>query len=148
MIEVEKKFLLNEKQKKNLLDGAHMLKQKTFTDIYFDTKEYDLILKDVWLRKRDDVFELKIPRHTNIEHHVYQYEEIHNEDEIRRHLGLVAANDLLSDLESAGYVPFCVCTTVRASYRRGEFTLDFDRVSYEHDHLAYELAEIELMVHD
>lgn len=148
MIEVEKKFLLDEAQKERLLEGAQVLKTKTFTDTYFDTKDHGLILKDFWLRRRDDVFELKIPRHKSKEHFVDQYEEIRDEKEIRQQLGLATARDLLSDLESAGYVPFCVCTSTRESYQKDTFVIDLDSVTYDNDDLIYELAEIELMVHD
>ena len=33
-----------------------------FTDIYYDTANFDLTTKDFWLRKRESVFELKYPQ--------------------------------------------------------------------------------------
>src|SRR3989338_5319540 len=121
MIEVEKKFLLNEVQKKRLLKGAELLQKKTFTDIYFDTKDRSLILKDFWLRRRDDIFELKTPHHKDKEHFVDQYQEIRDEKEIRQHLKLPLKKDLLSDLQEAGYTPLCTCTTTRESYKKDTF---------------------------
>ena len=46
MIEIEKKFLLNEDQQRALLDGATELGQKLVRDSYFDTSTYSLTLRD------------------------------------------------------------------------------------------------------
>lgn len=145
MIEIEKKFSLDEAQKKRLLHGADSLKKKTFTDVYFDTKEYSLILKDFWLRQRDDTFELKTPHHKDKEHFIYQYDEIVDEEEIRKRLSLPVKGDMKSDLQQAGFIPFCTCTTERESYQVGQFTIDLDHVTYKDDDITYDLAEIELM---
>ena len=145
MIEIEKKFSLDAAQKMRLLEGAQFLKKKTFTDIYFDTKDHSLILKDFWLRRRDDIFELKTPHHKDKKHFIYQYDEIVEEKEIRKRLTLPSKGDMKSDLQRAGYTSFCVCTTERESYQVGPFIIDLDHVTYKDDDLTYNLAEVELM---
>ena len=40
MIEVEKKFQLSGEEKQRLLTGAAFVSEKTFTDVYYDTKDY------------------------------------------------------------------------------------------------------------
>lgn len=37
------------------------VKEFTFTDTYFDNKSFDLTTRDMWLRQRDNIFELKSP---------------------------------------------------------------------------------------
>jgi hypothetical protein len=39
MFEVEKKFILTPEQEKSLIEGAEVLGEKTFTDIYRKLKE-------------------------------------------------------------------------------------------------------------
>ena len=61
MIEVEKKFVLTTDNLAKLTTGAKFLGEKSFTDNYYDTKDYLLALKDHWFRNRDGRWELKVP---------------------------------------------------------------------------------------
>ncbi len=60
MIEVEKKFILKEGDRKKLLEGAEFVKKQTVNDTYYDTEDYSLAKKDWWPRERNGNFELKV----------------------------------------------------------------------------------------
>lgn len=144
MIEVEKKFLLSEKNVIDLQKDAVFLSEKVFTDTYYDTVDYSLTTKDAWLRSRDGKFELKVALLDGDLRLADQYEEIEDEQKIREYLRLKDKGNLLDDLEKNGYSIFCRCRTTRKKYRKEKFVLDFDIVEY--DDFDYKIAEIELMV--
>ena len=146
MIEVEKKFILDKESEKRLLDGAEFLVEKVFTDIYYDTENFDLTKDDKWLRQRAGKWELKICLDKNLERKVDIYDEIEDENEIRKILNIPASENMEKDLGKLGYVKFCVCKTTRKKYKSGAFGIDIDYVAY--GDFNYELAEIELMVED
>ena len=126
MIEVEKKFTLTKEQERKLVDGAMLINEKTFVDVYYDAPQYGLTTKDWWLRRRDETFELKIrPRNIGVQQ-MCVYEEISDETEIRRRLGLVEHGSLSQDLINAGYEIMVVITTHRRTYQKDAFTLVFD----------------------
>ncbi|XP_034036798.1 thiamine-triphosphatase [Thalassophryne amazonica] len=61
-IEVERKFLCNADTVKTLEAlGAVCIGQWQFHDQYFDTPDFDLTLRNMWLRKRRGCWELKYP---------------------------------------------------------------------------------------
>jgi adenylate cyclase class IV len=147
MIEVEKKFILSQNDVKQITSGADFLGEKTFTDIYFDTGEYDLTKNDMWLRKRGNVFELKIPMGgvgSNWE--TQQYQEIEGEDKIREVFALPQIKSFEEDIWDFGYTSFCQCITTRKKFQKEGFGIDLDLVSY--GDFQYSLAEIELMIED
>jgi predicted adenylyl cyclase CyaB len=146
MIEVEKKFILTEADRERLTLGAEFLKEKTFTDVYYDNAKFGLTTTDRWLRLRDGKWELKMPLLHGKERMADQYDELETEPEIRQALSLGEGEDLADDLEIAGYVPFATLTTVRKKFKRGEFVIDLDEIDFgESD---YMIGEIELMVND
>ncbi len=144
MIEVEKKFVLTKENTERLIQGAMFLAERVFTDTYYDTDDYALTRKDIWLRTRDGKFELKIPLQGNSERIVDQYVEIEDDNQIRRKLELPKDSDLLRDLQKAGYKEFCTCETTRKKYKREPFVIDLDIVKFEN--FIYHIGEIELMV--
>jgi len=144
MIEVEKKFFLNEQHLQNIANVATKIKQHHFTDVYYDTKDFQLTLKDRWLRARDGVFQLKEPLHESADRLADQYREIEEESEIRERLNLPLQGTMQEALEAHGYLPFCTCTTQRTKYKKDDFVIDIDAVSAEH--FTYHLAEVELLV--
>ena len=145
MFEVEKKFKLSENESKRLLEGAEFISEKTFTDIYYDTLEYSLTKNDIWLRKRGDEFELKLPMHDPSEKgNMQQYQEIEGEEKIREIFAIVPIADFESDIKVLGYEIFCNLTTTRQKLKKDKFTIDIDLV--KSDDFFYELAEIELLV--
>ncbi|KAM4606275.1 thiamine-triphosphatase isoform 1-T2 [Polymixia lowei] len=75
-VEVERKFVCDADIQKTLEGiGAVCLGQRQFHDQYFDTPDFDLTLRDLWLRKRKGCWELKCP--TTI---VSRAEETHGEE--------------------------------------------------------------------
>ena len=144
MIEVEQKFILSEKDIVRLIASADFLGEKKFMDTYYDTAEYTLTKNDIWLRKRGDEFELKLPLREAPKSSMQQYQEIEGAEKIRQIFAIVPVSDFESDIKSLGYEPFCVCTTTRKKFKKDEFTIDLDEVSY--GDFSYNIAEIELMV--
>ena len=145
MIEIEKKFKLTSREIEHLAAGGTLLGEKQITDTYYDNSTYDLTRSDMWLRRRNGQFELKLPLGGK-KSSVYTYDELEDEDSIRKALKLSADQSLADTLESAGYVPFCTCQTTRTKYKIGEFGLDVDVADF--GDFTYELAEIELMAED
>lgn len=146
MIEVEKKFILNEQDKERLTKDAQFLTEHVFTDIYYDTENFSLTSCDQWLRSRDGRFELKLPLHDGADRLADQYNELENEQKIRAALHLSANGNFADDLAKAGYAPFCVCKTTRRKYKKEPFIIDLDAVNF--GDFTYAIGEIELMVND
>ncbi len=129
MIEIEKKFILTPEQEKSLTEGAEFLGEKKFTDVYYDDDNFSLTKKDIWLRQRDEKFELKLPMNESIEKRISdQYLELDNEKDI---------------LSASDYKPFCSVTTTRRKYKKDDFGIDLDIMDF-----GYTLAEIEYMTED
>jgi len=144
MIEIEKKFALSDKDQERLIQGAQFLKEKTFTDIYYDTADLALTTNDKWLRSRDGKFELKLSLRLGTDRLADQYDELEDDDSIKSALGL-SGNDGLADLLAAnGYTPFVVITTTRTKYHKDGFGIDLDAIDFG-DYIHH-ICEIELMV--
>jgi len=144
MFEVEQKFRLSESQSVKLLDGAEFVWKKTFTDVYYDTVEFALTKNDIWLRKRGEIFELKLPMRDAGNSLTQQYQEIEGEEKIREIFAIPALGDFEGDIAKFLYAPFCDCTTTRRKFKKDGFTIDIDSVDC--GDFLYELAEIELLV--
>ncbi len=140
MIEVEKKFFLREQDIERLITNSIFLSEKTFTDTYYDTQKYSLTTKDLWLRSRDNKWELKIPLH-DVRRLIDQYKELENEEEIRDFLSLPKKGNFTEVLRERGYMPFCTVTTTRKKYKKDDFIIDLDTLDF-----GYSVGEIELMV--
>ena len=147
MIEIEKKFQLSPEQEKRLLDGATFLSQIKIFDVYFDTRDHRLTKQDIWLRTRNGDFELKVGLKDHDMRVINQYEEITDQNEIRKRLEIPTEASLDEDLLKQGYAPFVSCHTTRKTYEKDGFRIDLDQVEYESD-LEYSIAEIELQVDD
>jgi len=146
MIEVEQKFILSEDDIKCLTTDAVFISEKTFTDVYYDTAEYALTKNDMWLRKRGEGFDLKLPMREVKDSLAQQYQEIEGEDKIREIFGIPRMNDFEMDIKALGYDVFCVCTTTRKKFNKEGFGIDIDAVEY--GDFSYNIAEIELMVNE
>jgi thiamine-triphosphatase len=147
MIEVEKKFILNNIDQARLIVGAVFLSEKTFTEVYYDTEDYKLTRIGRWLRRRDEKFELKSSLTIGQIEKADQYEEIEDEAKIIASLGLDPKISLAENIKQADYVIFYEGTTTRTKYKLGEFIIDLDYVVYKNDDNAtYRIAEIELLI--
>ena len=146
MIEVEKKFILSEQDKKRLTKDAEFLSERVFTDIYYDTEKWLLTSQDKWLRFREGVFELKLSLHNGVERLTDQYDELADEQRIRQVIDLPPNKNLADDLIKAGYFPFCTCKTTRRKYKKEPFIICLDIVDFQD--FTYNIGEIELMVND
>ena len=142
MIEVEKKIALRPGDRERLLTGATFLKEKRLRDIYFDDKDFSLTVKDWWLRKRNDAFELKVPIVAPVSDDLFdQYHEFEDEQSIRQELALPTGGTFADDIAHVGIVPIIDITTTRQEYSYDGFIIDIDSMDF-----GYEVAEIELLV--
>lgn len=149
MIEVEKKFHLKPGDEAKLTSGATFIREITMHDVYYDTADYRLSLKNKWLRLRNTGFELKVKvtaptpvqYQSRLGKEYPQFDELTTDDTIRRHLQIPGNGPLAIDLEKDGYRPFADLVTHRRVFERPPFTIDLDRIEGGDD-----IAEIELMV--
>jgi len=140
MIEIEKKFQLSQTELARLLVGAKPLRGKRFSDTYYDSADLRLTTRDIWLRSRDGVFELKVPLRTDKNRNKTDvYREIITEPEITKELSLPTSRSFSESLKLAGLQPFCTIVTERKKYKRGDFAIDIDRADF-----GYQVTEIEL----
>ncbi|NTV41597.1 MAG: CYTH domain-containing protein, partial [Candidatus Moranbacteria bacterium] len=121
MFEVEKKFKLNEDELERLLEGAQFLGEKTFGDVYYDTLDFTLSKNNIWLRKRDGQFQLKLPVSQKEKMQTNQFQEIEGEEKIREIFAIPKVIDFEKDIEKFGYGIFCDLTTVRKKYAKENF---------------------------
>ncbi len=140
MIEVEQKFLLNGESEEKLLKGAVLDYEKINVDVFYDDDNYSLGKQDVWLRKRNDQWELKIGHRLNHENLSRTYEELEKDGLIAAWLGLPGEN-LAQEISNTGYRPFARIEKARRSYLRNGFRLDLDKCDF-----GYDVAEIELLI--
>eukprot|EP00435_Cladocopium_sp_Y103_P034630 s2575_g9.t1 len=81
VLEVEQKFHCTDALLQKLGQLSYVECQNRFTDVYFDTIDFSLTKKDIWLRSRDGHLELKVP-HNIQETSVNLYMEISKHNEI------------------------------------------------------------------
>jgi len=141
MIEVEKKFILTKDQEEKLTEGADFLGENVNIDLGYDDADFSLTTKDIWLRRRNGKFELKIPLNATRESRISdQYEEIDDEDAILKYFG--AKNASLEDfLQEKKYQSLFTIVTTRRKYKKGGFNIDLDQMDF-----GYNVAEIEKMI--
>ena len=144
MIEVEKKFVITPEQEALLIEGATFIGEKKFTDTYYDHLDHRMTISDLWLRKRDDNFELKVPLNKQgVERISDQYHELETEKEVAAFLKLSIETNFEDSLKQNTILPFCTITTTRKKYKKGGFGIDIDEMDF-----GYHICEIELMVND
>ena len=142
MIEVEKKFIVQQDELARLTRGARFLSEVKHTDVYYDTADHALTRKDIWLRTREGKFELKFPvSAVGAVRRIIAYDEIENDAAIREKLGIPDGEPLAGFLGKLGYLPFATITTTRSKYEKDGFHIDADNADF-----GYSVLEIELMV--
>ncbi|XP_067342658.1 thiamine-triphosphatase isoform X2 [Channa argus] len=164
-VEVERKFVFSADTLKKLDEiGAVCVGQQQFQDQYFDTPQFNLTLRDMWLRKRKGCWELKCSmaelsraKETGGEQFkaaalCTRYKEITNLPEIQLRVQEVIkdrdteTSPLLQDeswLSTMNLVCFADFTTVRRS-----FTLEEEGVQIDLDQadFGYQVGEVEVVV--
>ncbi|MBD3272930.1 CYTH domain-containing protein [Candidatus Dependentiae bacterium] len=147
MIEVEIKVSITDEQKDALVDGAKFISQKFFTDEYFDSHDYKLTKNGLWLRKRNDKFELKLPAtksgNFNINKNIPMYETT-DKYEISDILNLDKKVSFIQALELAGIKSFVKFDNIRTTYLKDNLKIDFDEADF--GDFKYNLCEIEVEV--
>ena len=146
MIKVEQKFILTKEDIERLTAGAEFLNERTFKDAYYDTTEFALTRNDMWLRKRGEEFELKIPMHLEGNKTGQQYQKIEGAEKIREIFAVAPIGSFEDDIAAFDYAPFCECVTIRRKFRVGSFVIDLDEIEY--GDFSYCIGEIELMVNE
>lgn len=150
MIEIEIKYNLNTEQEKKLLSGAEFISEELHDDIYYDSFDYSLTTKDIWLRSRNGSFILKLPVVTQNQFLKNQNntpkDEIEDEQKIREYLKLLNTGVLLQDLKAFGYLPIYKYKNIRKKYAKDGFIIDLDHADF--GDFTYDVCEIELIVAD
>jgi len=143
MIEVEKKFKLNDRWIEKIQHEGIFIGREKLYDIYYDTDKWCYTLQNMWLRKRGDFFELKVgvQKKRGLISHYYEITDAAN---ILQAMKLSLSSPLPAALEKHKITPFCSFKTDRRKYRLGEFTIVIDTASL--DDIIYSVGEIELLV--
>ncbi len=130
MFNVEKNFILSEDGIKQFIKGSEFLSEKTFTEAYYDTAEYALTKNDIWLRKRGEKFELKLPMLLGEKKNSQQYQKIEGEEKIREIFAIAPVNDFGKDIKVFGYEPFCEYRVTRKKFKKEGFVIESDSITY------------------
>jgi hypothetical protein len=140
MIEVEKKLAPSLDAIEHIKNDAVFVSSKTINDILFDYADFSLIKNDVWLRKRNERFDLKVSKDKDRQNRFLDiYDEIEDESKICELLNI-------KSVAEENFIEVANLITKREKYKLGELNIDFDFVTSEHDDFAYHLMEAELMV--
>lgn len=149
MIEVERKFLLTshilEKVKQESLEKYPP--KVVLLDVYYDTVTNALMSHDMWLRKRNNIWQLKSRVDGSAKHcETTQYLESENKDEILSIITPLLSegrNTLgLSELVDCGTLLVIMeLTSSRQSFHIGHLTVDVDQTDF-----GFDVGEIEVLV--
>ncbi|KAM9713144.1 thiamine-triphosphatase isoform 1-T1 [Menidia menidia] len=167
-VEVERKFICSDDTLKILEEIGVCVGQRQFHDQYFDTPEFELTLRDMWLRKRKGCWELKCPTATvngtedrSAEQSLAaalctHYKEITNLPEIQQRVEEVfkkTCEDRESETAPSlgdeswlcrmNLVCFAEYVTVRRSFTLGDegVQIDLDQADF-----GYHVGEIEVLI--
>lgn len=132
MIEVEKKFKPNEEQLNAMIANAEFLGEKVLHDVYYDYPDYRMFKANIRFRNRDGNFELKLGKRSGVA------EEIEKIEEIKKYFNTELE---LVEFIDKNLIPFIDYNTKRRKYKKENFTIDIDEMSY-----GYSMVEIELLV--
>ncbi len=136
MIEVEKKFQPTEEQNKKLLEGATLISHKEVVDVYYDTPSFEFAKKGMYLRNRDNSWELKIYLPSSGDDEAA--EEIVDENQILKSLGYETYQNF-QDFSSQELQILGKILTDRKKYHKEGFILDFDETDFGMKKLDIEL---------
>lgn len=139
MIEVERQFQITLEQAGRLLRNAHGVITTQLNETYFDTPDFSFLKQDIWLRKRNERFELKARKAANQALAQLEiYTELSKEQEILEFLSIPTQGSLHGYV-SRELVPIIVMKTERKSFDLPPFHIDIDFTDF-----GYIVCEIEL----
>ncbi len=135
MIEVEKKYQPTEEHLAALLQDCVFVKEVNLHDFYYDYPDYRLWKNEIFLRKRNGGYELKIQvKKTGA------YEEIEDEEGIKNYF---KTTQPISEFIKQNFIEAVNFRTKRRKYRKDEFNIDVDELDF-----GYSCIEIEAIVAD
>lgn len=142
-IEIEIKFHFTKEDVENIAKFATFISKDSFTDSYFDTKDYMLTKNNFWLRKREENFELKIPTPNSSKNGIFSYQEITNFSSLEYEISQVLQikKSLRELIKEEILLPYCTFTSYRKKYKYNEFTFDFDETDF-----GFSIGELEIIV--
>nr|XP_057916166.1 thiamine-triphosphatase [Doryrhamphus excisus]XP_057916167.1 thiamine-triphosphatase [Doryrhamphus excisus] len=169
-IEVERKFICSANTLKTLQEIGVCAGQSKFHDQYFDTPQFHLTLRDMWLRKRKGCWELKCPttrvkvaEESEASALCSRYKEITNLSDIKlklqevlkdigEHVTSTKQSSSVTEMDSAqdqcwtrsmNLVIFAEFTTVRQTFTLEEYgvQVDLDEADF-----GYCVGEIEALI--
>lgn len=79
LLEIEKDFALTDHDRIIIQQNCDLQTEKTTQDVYMDTADFQLISRNIWLRKRNGKVELKYPQGGSI-HEKHVFEEYYDDD--------------------------------------------------------------------
>ena len=134
--EIEMKFVVPDDYA-TVLESVHaiLVSEILLEDTYFDTDHFDLLKRDIWLRKRGDDWELKIPLGDNLMGGFTQYREVVGLEKISNELKN-AINKRPNELDVL--VQF---SSTRENWKLEKFNIVIDRIVED----GWTVGEIELM---
>ncbi len=142
MIEIEKKLNPPSEIIDQIKSDAVFVESRTMNDIFYDYKDFSMIRNDIWLRKRNGRFDLKVSRDKDMKNRDFDiYDEIEDESKICKTLNI-------ESIEKESFIEVANLITRREKYKIEDFNIDFDLVTSMHDNFVYRLMEVELMVKD
>ncbi|MBN2478669.1 MAG: CYTH domain-containing protein [Parachlamydiales bacterium] len=145
MIEIEKKVSLSDSQIERIKKEAIFLKETKIVDTYYDTKDFLYTLKNIWIRKRDSQFELKVGL-KNEKYIIDRYREIVDKKKINEFLNFPIEIDIEENFKNNQISPFFSFVTYRTKYKLEDIFIDLD-IAIKDD-LKCIVGEFEIIVQD
>lgn len=151
-IEVEKKFeppSIGELEQLVKRHGGQELGKVAFTDVYYDDTEYSLVSTDTWLRRRENIWELKVPIGAEEEYRSGDeravFKEVEGEAAVMEVLtkyvaGMDNSLPLSEALQACDFTAFAEFHTIRQKWSLSGCTIDLDVADF-----GYSIMEIEAM---
>ena len=142
MIEVEKKFAASELDIERITKDAEFIGDTVNKDTYYDREGFPLVKNNMFLRKRNGKFELKLyvaEEGSTVD----KYLELEYDEAIKTKLNIGADKNISEYLAENEYFPFGSWETKRRRFKKDGFTIDIDSVDFGHN-----VVEIELMVEE
>ena len=142
MIEVEKKYIVDDNIKQNIMKSAKFIAEVQNHDIYYDYPDFQLFKNDTYFRCRNGKYELKVPskEHTHAKDEVEVYNEISSTKQILGHFGY-GSDENVDDIIKEHFVSIGEYVVTRTTYQWDQFRIDLDVTDF-----GYKMMEIELIV--